>query len=124
MNIKNFISVMASAVICVSCLSACTDKKNQNTEDTEVNAGETQEAPSEETSQPDEEFPESYPEYPVSYPEIRVRDVSETYEAEDTDFGDVLKLESPNKLANAVLKSSTKYPSGRVYLSVAVSRFS
>ncbi|MBR0140981.1 MAG: glycoside hydrolase [Ruminococcus sp.] len=95
MNIKNFISVMASAVICVSCLSACTDKKNQNNEDTEVNAGETQETPSEETSQPDEEFPESYPEYPVSYPEIRVRDVSETYEAEDTDFGDVLKLESP-----------------------------
>ena len=90
---------MASAVISVSCLSACTDKNNKTSEDSNIDAGVTDEIPTDES--PDDAIPESYPEYPVSYPEIRMRDVSETYEAEDTDFGDVIKLESPESENNS-----------------------
>ncbi|MBR1591586.1 MAG: glycoside hydrolase [Ruminococcus sp.] len=95
MNINKIISVMASAVISVSCLSACTDKNNQSPEESEVTVGGTEEAPTDES--PDDIIPDSYPEYPVSYPEIRVRDTSETYEAEEAVFSDVLKVESPKR---------------------------
>lgn len=98
--LKKLISILSAAVICLTAVTACSDKKKKEIPDGNIVIKEVEPdtAPVSETGSA---LPaEDYPDYPISYPEIEKKRIGDLYEAEDAWMTEDLRVDAPVSAEN------------------------